>query len=67
MKYGEKYVGNYSGGNKRKFLIVMVLIGGFFVVFLVSVIVNGKYYFCIVCMFRDVVRLVGNGKFFFFS
>lgn len=40
VKYGEKYVGNYSGGNKCKFFIVMVLIGGFFVVFLDEFIIG---------------------------
>lgn len=37
MKYGEKYAGNYSGGNKRKLSTAMALIGGPPVVFLVSV------------------------------
>ncbi|KAI5138284.1 Phospholipid-Transporting Atpase Abca1 [Manis pentadactyla] len=34
MKYGEKYAGNYSGGNKRKLSTAMALIGGPPVVFL---------------------------------
>lgn len=62
MKYGEKYAGNYSGGNKRKLSTAMALIGGPPVVFLVSVTVNGKHYSCTVCMSRDVARLAGNGK-----
>lgn len=37
VKYGEKYAGNYSGGNKRKLSTAMALIGGPPVVFLVSV------------------------------
>lgn len=44
MKYGEKYAGNYSGGNRRKLSTAMALIGGPPVVFLVSVIVNGKLF-----------------------
>uniref|UniRef100_A0A452UDS1 P-type phospholipid transporter n=1 Tax=Ursus maritimus TaxID=29073 RepID=A0A452UDS1_URSMA len=34
VKYGEKYAGNYSGGNKRKLSTAMALIGGPPVVFL---------------------------------
>lgn len=36
MKYGEKYAGNYSGGNRRKLSTAIALIGGPPVVFLVS-------------------------------
>ncbi|OXB73735.1 UNVERIFIED_CONTAM: hypothetical protein H355_007406 [Colinus virginianus] len=36
VKYGEKYAGNYSGGNRRKLSTAIALIGGPPVVFLVS-------------------------------
>jgi hypothetical protein len=44
VKYGEKYAGNYSGGNKRKLSTAMALIGGPPVVFLVSVSECGKLF-----------------------
>lgn len=37
--YVNKFFGGYLGGNKRKFLIVIVLFGNFKVIFLVSFII----------------------------
>ena len=70
MKYGEKYAGNYSGGNKRKLSTAMALIGGPPVVFLVSVTVKGKlcsglnrrHLFSEVLYVWDVHAWFGNGN-----
>lgn len=70
MKYGEKYAGDYSGGNKRKLSTAMALIGGPPVVFLVSVTVNGKlcpglngrHLFSKVLDVQAVHGWLGNGK-----
>lgn len=70
VKYGEKYAGNYSGGNRRKLSTAIALIGGPPVVFLVSLqplLTNvfpgkteksGLNHDCIFCrqvVFKDIV------------
>lgn len=45
IEYVNRCVGGFSGGNKRKLFIVIVLVGNLFIIFLVSFNVLLKLFF----------------------
>lgn len=56
--YVNKFFGGYLGGNKRKFLIVIVLFGNFKVIFLVSFVIVFDFDIMFVVWYFEYLKII---------